>query len=243
MSDDDADLEARWEQADAYLADTLLPPDPRLDQALAASDAAGLPQIQVSAVQGAFLEILVRTLGARRVLEIGTLGGYSSLWLTRGLGADASLVTLEIDDHHAETARATFAAAGVADQVEVRVGPALASLHALQDEVAAGAQPFDLVFIDADKASMPQYFVAVLSLVRPGALVVADNVVRGGRTAQAELAAQDPAVRGVREMLALVADTPGVVSTALQTVGSKGHDGFALVLVEDPAAATEHHRG
>jgi predicted O-methyltransferase YrrM len=232
----------QWERTDEFLASTLLADDPDLASALDSSEAAGLPQIQVSALQGAFLELLVRTLGAQRVLEIGTLGGYSTLWLERGLGQGGSVVTLEVDEHHARTARTTFAAAGVADRIDVRVAPATESLGALQQEVASGAVPFDLVFIDADKARMPQYFVASMSLVRPGALIVADNVVRGGRTAQPELAETDADVRGVREMLALVSGTPGLLSTALQTVGSKGYDGFALVLVEDPAAAREHHR-
>jgi predicted O-methyltransferase YrrM len=242
VADDDT-MSTRWEDVDAYLSGTLLADDPDLSGALAASDAAGLPRIAVSDLQGAFLEILVRSLRAQRVLEVGTLGGYSTLWLARGLGTDGSVVTLEVEPHHAATASSTFAAAGLASVIDVRVAPALDSLASLAAEVAAGAEPFDLVFIDADKASMPQYFLASLPLVRPGALIVADNVVRGGRTARSELASQDADVRGVREMLALVAQTPGVRATALQTVGAKGHDGFALVLVDDPTAATEHHRG
>jgi predicted O-methyltransferase YrrM len=240
---DDTGASAMWDDVDAYLAETLLPDDPDLSRALAASDAAGLPPIQVSALQGAFLELLVRSLGARRVLEIGTLGGFSTLWLVRGLGPDGEVVTLEVDPHHASTARATFDAAGVGGRIDVRVAPAMQSLAVLSDELHAGAAPFDLVFIDADKASMPQYFVAALGLVRPGGLIVAANVVRSGRTARAEPAAEGESVRGARAMLALVAHTPGGMATARQTVGAKGHAGFAVILVEDPATATERHRG
>ena len=232
-----------WDRVDAYFADSLLPPDADLVATLRNADDQGLPAIQVSDLQGALLEILTRTLGARRVLEIGTLGGYSTLWFARGLVDGGQVVTLELDPHHAATAQSSVDAAGRSHQVEVRVGPAADSLAVLRTERADGAAAFDLVFIDADKASMPQYFVSSLGLVRPGALIVADNVVRQGRVVDAEATEHDPDVAGVREMLALVAVTPGVQATAIQTVGAKGYDGFALVRVDDPAAAEEYHRG
>jgi predicted O-methyltransferase YrrM len=234
--------EQTWARVDDYLTSLLLPPVASLDGALAASDEAGLPPIQVSAPQGALLELIARMVGARNILEIGTLGGYSTLWLARGLVDGGRVVSLEVDQHHADTARASFTRAGLSDQIEVRVGPAADSLSQLRAERDAGGALFDLVFIDADKISMPQYFVACLGLVRPGGVLVADNVVRAGRVADAALASEDASVRGVRGMFELISVTPGVVATAIQTVGSKGYDGFALIRVEDPAAAEAHHR-
>lgn len=230
-----------WNQVDAYLASTLLDDDVHLSAALAASSAAGLPEIQVSAPQGALLEILVRMQGGRRVLELGTLGGYSSLWMARGLANQGQIVSLEVSQLHADTACASFERAGRSNQIEVRVAPARDSLAVLRDEIAAGATPFDLVFIDADKGSMPQYFVDSLHLVRAGGVIVADNVVRGGMVVD-DQHLDDVDVAGVRGMFDLVGKTPGVVRTAVQTVGSKGYDGFALVYVIDPQRAGEFHR-
>ncbi len=216
-----------WTRVDDYLSRTLVPDDVRFTEALAASDAAGLPAIQVSPNQGRFLEILARSLGTRAILELGTLGGYSTLWLARGLVPGGKLITLEAEPRHAAVAQATFARAGVSDIISIRVGPAIATLPKL---VAEGAGPFDLIFIDADKPSLPDYFQWSLRLARPGTVIVVDNVVRDGEVASA--ASADPSVQGVRRMNTLIAAEPRVIATAIQTVGSKGYDGFAFVLVE-----------
>ncbi len=217
----------RWQQVDRYLGEALVPEDAALRDAVAASDAAGLPAIQVAPNQGRMLELLARALGARRILELGTLGGYSTIWLARGLAPGGRVVTIEYDSHHAEVARATFARAGLADTVDLRVGAAVEVLPRL---AAEGGEPFDLVFVDADKASLPEYFTWSLRLARPGALIIVDNVVREGEVADASSA--DPAVRGVRRMNELIAAESRVSATAIQTVGGKGYDGFALILVE-----------
>jgi predicted O-methyltransferase YrrM len=218
---------ALWTRVDDYLSRTLVPDDAVLAAALTASDAAGLPAIQVTPNQGRFLQLLARSLGARAILELGTLGGYSTLWLARGLAPGGRLVTLEAEPRHAEVARASFARAGLAGVISIHVGPALDTLPKL---VAEGAGPFDLVFIDADKPSLPDYFQWSLRLSRPGTVLVVDNVVRDGEVADADSA--DPSVQGVRRMNDLIAAEPRVSATALQTVGSKGYDGFAFVLVE-----------
>ena len=211
---------------DRYLASTLLGDDPALEAALAASDEANLPPIAVSPLQGRLLGLLARAVGARRVLEVGALGGYSAICLARGLTEGGLLVTAELEPHHAEVARANLARAGLADRVEVRVGPANETLRALARE---GAEPFDLVFIDADKSGYPEYFELALGLVRVGSVIVADNVVRDGEVADADSA--DEAVRGVRRFLERVGREPRVEATAIQTVGVKGYDGFAVVVV------------
>ena len=229
MSPPPDDPQRRWEAVDDYLGRLLLPADPALDDARQASWDAGLPDIAVSPPQGALLSLLASMVGARRVLEIGTLGGYSTIWLARGLPADGRIVTLEFDPHHAQTASATFARAGLHDVIDVRVGPAIESLPQLVEETARDGQ-FDLVFIDADKASMPEYFQWSLRLTRPGGVIVADNVVRDGHVVDSD--STDADVQGVRRMLDLMSSTPGVRSTAVQTVGSKGYDGFALAFVE-----------
>ena len=216
-----------WTRVDDYLSQTLVPNDDALAAALAASDAAGLPAIQVTPNQGRWLQLLARSLGARAILELGTLGGYSTLWLARGLQPGGRLVTLEAVPRHAEVAQASFARAGLSDVISLRLGPALETLPKL---VAEGAGPFDLVFIDADKPSLPDYFQWSLRLSRPGTVLVVDNVVRDGEVADAGSA--DPSVQGVRRMNALIAAEPRVSATAIQTVGSKGYDGFAFVLVE-----------
>ncbi|MEU7394243.1 O-methyltransferase [Streptomyces albogriseolus] len=221
--------EARtWNAVDDWFTGRLLGDDP--DEALAAalrdSDAADLPPIAVSPLQGKLLQLLARLTGARRVLEIGTLGGYSTIWLGRALPADGRLVTLEYDPRHAEVAVRNIARAGLAGRVEVRVGPALESLPKLADEQPP---PFDLVFIDADKANNPHYVEWALRLTAAGSLIVLDNVVRGGRAADPENT--DPDVVGTRAALDLFGSHPRLDATAVQTVGAKGYDGFALARV------------
>ncbi|HWA60009.1 MAG TPA: O-methyltransferase [Caulobacteraceae bacterium] len=214
----------QWTAVDRYIVETLLPPDEALEAALKSSEAAGLPAINVAPNQGRMLQILARSIGAAKILEIGTLGGYSTIWLARALPAGGRLVTLEYDPKHAEVARGNIARAGYADQVDIRVGRAIDSLPHLERE-----GPFDLVFIDADKPSNPDYFAWALKLARVGSLIVVDNVVRGG--AVAEAGGSDPNVAGVRRMNAMIAAEPRVIATAVQTVGSKGYDGFAMALV------------
>ena len=216
----------RWTAVDAYLTEMLVPNDPAMDAVLEASKAAGLPPIHVSPVQGKLLMLLARVQGARSILEIGTLGGYSTIWLGRALPAEGRLITLEVDPGYAEVARANIDRCGLTEVVELRVGPALDSLARL---AAEGRGPFDLIFIDADKASHADYFRWAVQLARPGSLIIADNVVRGGAVIDSE--GDDPAVRGVRLLFERLAGEPGVEATAIQTVGSKGYDGFALALV------------
>lgn len=215
-----------WTAVDEYLVATLLPADDVLHATLADSAAADLPEIQVTANQGKLLQLLVRISGARRVLEVGTLGGYSTIWLARGLPADGTLVTLEVQLHHAGVARANLERAGFGSRVDVRVGPAADSLAAM---VAEGTEPFDLVFIDADKGGYPTYLARALDLSHNGTVIVADNVVRGG--AIIDTGTTEPNALGVQAFLAAVAADPRLDATAVQTVGSKGHDGFALVVV------------
>ncbi|MFJ3226682.1 O-methyltransferase [Streptomyces sp. NPDC086783] len=217
-----------WDAVDAYFTELLSPPDEVLTAALADSDAAGLPAINVAPNQGKLLQLLAQLQGARRVLEIGTLGGYSTIWLGRALPADGRLVTLEYDAAHAEVARGNLARAGLDKITEVRVGPALESLPALADE---HPEPFDLVFIDADKVNNARYIEWALRLTRPGSLIVLDNVVRGGRVTDPD--GGDPSVEGTRAALELIAGHPKLSGTAIQTVGSKGYDGFALARVLD----------
>ena len=216
--------QARWSAVDAWWEERLLPADPVLDAALADARAAGLPPADVSPSQGRLLQLLARSHGARRILELGTLAGYSTIWLARALPPGGRLVTLERDPAHAAVARGNLERAGLADRVELRVGPALETLP----QLAAGG-PFDLAFLDADKASTDLYLDQVLELLRPGALIVADNVVRGG--AVADPGPGDPSTEGIRRFAARLAAEPRVDATAIQTVGSKGHDGFVLALV------------
>ena len=214
-----------WTDVDRYLSGLLVPPDPALEGALKASTQAGLPEIAVSPVQGMLLHLMARAQGAQRILEIGTLGGYSTIWLARALPADGRLVTLEMDPRHAEVARANLERAGVGDRVEVRVGPAVEMLPKL----AAEGHRFDFVFIDADKVGYPEYFEWSLALAHRGTMIVADNVVRDGEVKDAK--SQDASVQAVRRMLEKIAAQPRVKGTVMQTVGSKGYDGFAIVLV------------
>ena len=221
-----SESEALWASVDRYLNDTLIPPDSALEAALAANKAANLPAIDVSPSQGKLLQLLAETQGARRILEIGTLGGYSTINLARALPAGGKLITLELDPHHAEVALANIEHAGLPHAVELRLGPALDSLHKLHAE---HAEPFDLIFLDANKDGYPDYLTAALKLARPGTLILADNVIRDGEVIDAT--STDPNVLGVRRFLALLAADPRISSTAVQTVGSKGYDGFAIARV------------
>ncbi len=217
-----------WSEVDEYIERTLVPADDVLQAALAANAEAGLPPHDVSPAQGKLLELLARIQGARKILEIGTLGGYSTIWLARALPSDGQLFTLEIDPARAALARSNLARAGLDGVVTVRTGPALDSLRDLK---ADGAGPFDLVFIDADKPNNPHYLEWAIELSRRGSLIVADNVVRNG--ALADGATTDPNAIGVRQCLEQMASHPRLSATALQTVGKKGYDGFALALVLD----------
>ncbi|MEU5161461.1 O-methyltransferase [Streptomyces sp. NPDC020875] len=218
---------ARWDAVDAYLAEKLIPGDEALTGALAESEAAGLPSIAVAPNQGKLLRLLARTLGARRVLEIGTLGGYSTIWLAGALAEGSRLISLEYDERHAEVARANLARAGLDSVAEIRTGPALETLPKLAAEPGAG--PFDLVFVDADKVNNARYVEWALKLTRPGSLIVVDNVVRGG--ALVDPSVDDPALRGTREMFDLVSREPRLEATAVQTVGAKGYDGLLVARV------------
>ncbi len=220
--------EALWFDVDRYISDVLIRPDPVLTAALAASAAAGLPQISVSPNQGKLLHILARAITARAILEIGTLGGYSTIWLARALPEGGHLISLEANEKHATVARTNIANAGLGHCVEVRVGRALETLPRL---AAEGKGPFDLVFIDADKQSNPDYFQWALTLSRRGSLILVDNVVREGAVLDAD--STDPDIRGVRRLNELMATERRVCMTEMQTVGSKGHDGFAIALVID----------
>jgi predicted O-methyltransferase YrrM len=217
----------QWTDVDRYLTGLLVRPDSVLDAALADSAARGLPAINVSPPLGKLLHLLARIQGARTILEVGTLGGYSTIWLARALpAAGGRLVTLEADAIHAEVARANLDRAGLLNVVEIRLGPALETLPKL---AADGAGPFDLVFIDADKPSTADYFAWALKLSRPGSLIVVDNVIRGGGVT--DQGNTDAKVKGVRRCLEMMAAEPRVTATAIQTVGGKGYDGFAVAVV------------
>ena len=225
-----------WIAVDEYLNDSLSLSDPALDAALAANVAAGLPSIDVSPSQGKFLQILAQLRDAQRILEIGTLGGYSTICMARALPEGGRLVTLEVDAKHAKVARANISRAGFSEFVEIRIGPALETLARMQEE---GTEPFDMVFIDADKPNTPAYLDWALKLSRRGTLIVCDNVVRDGALADAE--SMDPAVQGARRLFEMLGAEPRLSATALQTVGLKGYDGFAIALVV--AAGGESCRG
>lgn len=215
-----------WRAVDDYIAERLLGADPVLDAALAANAAGGLPATDVSPVQGKMLHLLARGIGARRILEIGTLGGYSTIWLARALPEGGRLVTLELEPHHADVARGNIARAGLSDRVEVRIG---AANDTLQQMIANKEEPFDFVFVDADKEGYPDYLRAALQLSRPGTVLVFDNVVREGGILDPDHA--DPRVQGVRAMFDAMAAEPRLSATAVQTVGAKKWDGFALAIV------------
>lgn len=216
----------KWTAVDQYIASLLLPADEPLETAQAAIEAAGLPAISVSPVQGKLLYLLARMTRAERILEIGTLGGYSTLWLARALPPHGKLVTLEINPHHAAVAQANFDRAGLADRIKLRLAPARGSLAML---IADHVAPFDFVFIDADKPSSPEYFAASLELTHAGSLIIVDNVVREG--AVIDTTSSDENVQGVRRLLREISQEPRVTATTLQTVGLKGYDGFVLSLV------------
>ena len=215
-----------WKAVEDYVDSQVLGEDPVLEAALAATAAAGLPSIQVSPPEGRLLFLVARLIGARNVLEIGTLGGYSTICMARALPADGKLVSLEIDPKSVQVASESVRRAGLDDNVEIRLGPAAESLAGIE---AAGEGPFDLFFIDADKKGTPEYFEASLRLSRPGSVIIVDNVVRKGSILEADSDNAD--VQGMRNFLERVSSEPRVTATVLQTVGSKGHDGFAFVLV------------
>ncbi|HLM91453.1 MAG TPA: O-methyltransferase [Thermoplasmata archaeon] len=227
-----------WSQVDRYLESLLLPQDRALQSALRASASAGLPSIQVSPLQGRFLHLLARIRDARRILEVGTLGGYSTSWLARALPPGGRMITLELDPRHAIVARANLLRAGLAKKVEVRVGPALEALPRLKAE---GEGPFDLIFLDADKPNNPAYLDWAVRLARPGTVIVVDNVVRDGQVVQTR--SRDPRVQGIRRMNARLANDPRLLATTLQTVGRKGYDGFALAVVLRVSAQRRGPRG
>ncbi|HAT1644490.1 TPA: O-methyltransferase [Raoultella planticola] len=217
-------MQQQWSAVDSYLIDALIPHDPLLSQVLANNQRAGLPAFDVAANQGQFLALLVRMVRAQRVLEIGTLGGYSTIWMARELPKDGELLTLEADPHHAAVARENLRLAGVDDRVVLREGPALETLESLGDR-----PPFDLIFIDADKPSNPDYLRWALRYSRPGTLIIGDNVVRDGEVVNPR--SEDDRVQGVRRFIEMMARDPRLTVTALQTVGSKGWDGFTLAWV------------
>jgi predicted O-methyltransferase YrrM len=211
---------------DGYIDGLFAPEDPVLAAALADAEAAGLPAIQVSAGQGKFLYLLARLVGARRILEVGTLGGYSAIWLARALPAEGRMVTLELERRHADVAAGNLRRAGLADKVEIVVGSALESLPALADR---GEAPFDLVFLDADKVNYPAYFTEIMRMVRPGSLVLADNVIRAGTVLDPR--ASDPSAGAARAFNAMLAADERLEAVVLQQVGVKGHDGIAIARV------------
>lgn len=220
--------EELWLNVDRFLVSLLVPADVALEKALADSNEAGLPQINVAPNQGKLLTLLSRMSGAARILEIGTLGGYSTIWLARSLPSDGALVSLELEPNHAQVARKNLERAGLDSLVEIRVGPAATTLRLMIDE---GVEPFDFIFIDADKESYPEYLELSLQLSRRGTVIVADNVVRDGEVVNPE--SSDSRVRGVRTFLERAAAERRLDGTAVQTVGSKGYDGFALFLVNE----------
>lgn len=215
-----------WDALDDYFDQALLQTPPVLAEVQASSAAAGLPPISVAPNQGKLLATFVRMMRARRVLEIGTLGGYSTIWMAQGLPTDGQIVTLELNDYYAKVAQQHFERAGLADRIHIRRGHALATLDAM---IAEGVPPFDLIFIDADKPLAPKYFQRSLALSRVGTLIITDNVVREGAVLDAN--SPDPNVQGIRRLIDVMAAEPRVMAVALQTVGSKGHDGLALALV------------
>ena len=217
-------MQQQWSAVDSYLIDALIPQDPLLSQVLANNQRAGLPAFDVAANQGQFLALLVRMVRAQRVLEIGTLGGYSTIWMARELPEDGELLTLGADPRHAAVARENLRLAGVDKQVTLREGPALQTLESLGDR-----PPFDLIFIDADKPSNPDYLRWALRYSRPGTLIIGDNVVRDGEVVNPR--SEDDRVQGVRRFIEMMARDPRLTVTALQTVGSKGWDGFTLAWV------------
>lgn len=217
-----------WSAVDRYITDLLVDADEVLEHVIAASDAAGLPSIQVSPPQGKLLGMYVSMIGARKVLEIGTLGGYSTIWMARALPEDGQLVSIEIDPLHAEVAQANFDRAGLSQRIELHTGNAREVMPRLIED---GYGPFDLVFIDADKASIPEYFAWSVQMSRPGSAIIVDNVIREG--AVVNESSEDASVKGVRRLNEIMANDPRIDATVLQTVGVKGYDGFSVALVRE----------
>lgn len=215
-----------WTSVDDYISEMLVKQDSSLRAAVSASDAAGLPPIQVSPPLGKFIAMLVRLIGARTILEVGTLGGYSTIWMARAIPDGGKVVTLEIDQKHADIAAMNFEKAGLADKIELHVGNARETLPQL---IGRGYGPFDLSFIDADKGSNPDYFEWALQMSHPGSVIIVDNVIRDGKVVDAS--SDDPSVKGVRHLNELMANNPRIDATALQTVGVKGYDGFSIAIV------------
>jgi predicted O-methyltransferase YrrM len=220
--------EETWTAVDDYFGEALFPADSALDEAQRASRDGGLPPISVSAAQGKLLYLLARGIGARRILEVGTLGGYSTIWLARAIRTPGTLITFELDPHHAEVARANLDRAGVGNLVDIRVGPAADSLAALAQ---TSPQPFDLVFIDADKSSNALYLDYAVRLGHPGTVIIVDNVVRGGRVINSD--SHDEGTAGVHKLVDALAANPSLDATAIQTVGTKGYDGFILAVINE----------
>ncbi|WP_002148679.1 O-methyltransferase [Bacillus cereus] len=218
----------KWTAVDQYMSDVLIPKDSILEEVLQANASANLPAYDVSPTQGKFLQLLVQIQGARNILEIGTLGGYSTIWLARALPSGGRIVTLEASEKHAEIARSNIERANLNDRIEIRVGLALDSLKQIENEKY---EPFDFIFIDADKQTNPAYFEWALKLSRPGTVIIGDNVVREGEVI--DNTSNDPRVQGIRRFYELIAAEPRVSATALQTVGSKGYDGFVMAVVKE----------
>ena len=219
-------MQELWKQVDGYLGSLLAPADDALTAALATNHEANLPAIDVPVQLGKFLALMIQISGSKRVLEIGTLGGYSTIWMARAIPAAGQVVTLELEPRHAEIARANLARAGVLDRVDLRVGPALESLRKIHE---SGVAPFDFIFIDADKKGLPEYLDWSLKLAHKGTIILADNVIRDGRVIDAESA--DPHIQGTRRFLELASAHPRLNATVIQTVDSKGYDGFAMAVV------------
>lgn len=215
-----------FDNVDAYLEERLTPPDETLELTLNRQDEAGLPPMAVSPLQGAFLNILAKSVGAKRILELGTFAGYSTIWLARALPEGGKVITLELQDVNADLSQRNFDDAGLAGRIEIRRGPAEKSLNILIND---GAKPFDFIFLDADKIRYPTYLDQILMLSRPGTLIIADNVIRNGRIL--DDSGKDPSIRGVRTFLDMLKDHPQLDCTALQTMGCKGYDGFAMMYV------------
>ncbi|OAB32794.1 methyltransferase [Paenibacillus macquariensis subsp. defensor] len=215
-----------WDKVDHYITERLIQHDAILEKVLSTNQKAGLPAYDVSPTQGKFLNLLVQMQGSKRILEIGTLGGYSTIWMARALPADGKIVTLELDPHHAQVAAANLSLAEVKDRVELRVGDALEQLARMSNE---GVEPFDFIFIDADKPNNPNYLKWALHFSHPRTVIIGDNVIREGEVINEN--SQDPRVQGVRAFYDLLADEARITATAIQTVGSKGYDGFVFGLV------------
>ena len=229
MSDPNIAVNPRWDECDTFAEELFIGQDEVLTETLNRCREQGLPDIAVSPVQGKFLQVIAQSIGAKRILEVGTLGGYSTIWLARALPSDGKVVTLEIDSHHAKVARENFERANLTDRIELREGSASDIMRTLIDE---DCEPFDLIFIDADKKSCPEYFQLSLELTHPRSLIITDNAVSRGRILDPDN--RDEKIEGLRHFLKMMANEPRVDATVMQTVGSKGYDGFAIAVVKSP---------